>query len=206
MMINNEILFPYLNNNDKYQKLKIDQESVKYITTRTQSEIIMNIILKHVKNSNLQTNKINITDMTAGVGGNTLAFGMIFAHVNAIEINYMRAYYLKHNVEIYELNNINVLNENAVTEIKNLKHDIIFIDPPWENYKYSNTIRLLLGNIKIEFLINLILNGFINISIPKFIVLKLPKNYDMNFFFKTVNFKNIAMYKTKKMLIIVITK
>lgn len=197
------ILFPY---QDKlmYNDLKIDSESISYISTCNQSRIITNIIKNIMKEYFLEPNEINITDMTAGVGGNTISFGLNFAHVNAIELDTMRTEYLRNNVSVYKLGNITIINGDSVYCIEDINHDVIFIDPPWGGfaYKSQDKIRLTLGNIELEDLINLIMTGTINKIIPKLVILKLPKNYDIEYLHHTIVADEINIQQLKKMFIV----
>ncbi len=200
------VLFPYLQDKLRYNDLKIDIESISYISTCNQSRIITNIIKNSMKEYFMNPEEISITDMTAGVGGNTICFGMTFGHVNAIELDNTRAKYLENNIGIYSLTNVDVINDDSVHCIKDLVHDVIFIDPPWGgfNYKSQDKIRLTLSDIELEDLVNLILAGTINNTIPKIIILKLPKNYDIEHLQNTVVADDINVQQLKKMLIVTI--
>jgi hypothetical protein len=122
-------------------------------------------------------------------------------------------------------------NENSMIK---LNPHVIFIDPPWggADYKNSDTLTLKLGDITIEDLINNIINKFSNyyenllesIIEPsertkiilnnynnKLIVLKLPKNYDIEYFYTYLKSINVKHYNVKtylyilnKMLIIIV--
>jgi len=94
-----ERLFPYINN---ISKLKIDDDSINYISIRDDANIITIIIQQHLNNFNLSSTNIVITDATAGVGGNTLSFANNFEYVNAIEINKLRCDYLRNNIDTYQ--------------------------------------------------------------------------------------------------------
>jgi 16S rRNA G966 N2-methylase RsmD len=188
MIIKYEILFPELTNRDLYKCLQIDDDSVHLISTRIQSRSILDLILKFLKSHHLHSKKLVLTDMTAGVGGNTIMFGKYFEKVNAIEIDKLRYNYLKNNCNVYNLNNICFFNNNSLDIIQNLESDIIFIDPPWNTCKLSNM------NMKemIEFLFEKQKNKL------KIIVIKLPLDYSIGQI-PNVELKYIYL---KKMLII----
>lgn len=229
--INNKItrIFPIFKDQSLYLKLKIDDESLNFITIREVAELITKISCHHLIKYNLNPQKIKIVDYTAGVGGNTLSFSKYFNHVYAIEISELRANYLLNNIELYKFKNITVINDSALNYQNNLliEHDIniIFIDPPWGGAEYKNVdlLKLCLDDIPIEEIIldyiskfyifykinNYKYNNYNN----KFIVIKLPKNYDIIHFYNTIkkqndNHKkyhiNIYLYILNKMLIIVI--
>ena len=221
-----------------YGKLKIDDDSFSYITIREIAELISKIISYHLLQFNINPQKSTIIDYTSGVGGNVLSFSKYFLHVYAIEISALRAEYLKNNIDVYGFKNIHVINESAIdyneNSIVKLNPNVIFIDPPWggADYKNSDVLTLKLGDVSIEDLIKNIIdkfsiyyNNFLeNIKEPnerikitlnnynnKLIVLKLPKNYDIEYFYKYI--KNINskyyllrtyLYILNKMLIIVV--
>jgi 16S rRNA G966 N2-methylase RsmD len=238
--INNRIarIFPQMKIFTNYGKLKIDDDSFSYITIREIAELISKIISYHLLQFNINPQKSTIIDYTSGVGGNVLSFSKYFLHVHAIEISVIRAEYLKNNIDVYGYKNIHVINESAIdyneNSIVKLNPNVIFIDPPWggADYKNLDVLTLKLGDVAIEDLIKNIIekfsiyyNNFLeNIKEPnerikitlnnynnKLIVLKLPKNYDIEYFYKYI--KNINskyyllrtyLYILNKMLIIVV--
>jgi 16S rRNA G966 N2-methylase RsmD len=197
-------LFPYLEENTLFKDLKIDYDSIYYITTRDASVEICNIIINYLRKMNIQSSELVITDMTAGVGGNTLLFGKYFKYINAIEIDYIRCSYLKHNVKVYGYDNINIYHGNCLDYvIKNdfLNQDIIFIDPPWggKNYKSIDKINISID----EYTLEDICNHLIKNSLAKLIVLKLPKNYNFEQLESQISFP-IEYYELKKMILVLI--
>jgi len=211
-------LFPYLNDKDQATKLLIDNESIYYISIREYADKISNIIKCHLKEikfmvtkfisePELNLNNIIVTDMTAGVGGNTISFGMHFKYVYAIELDSVRASYLKNNVDIYKLKNINIINNDSLKIIANIPdHNVIFIDPPWggKNYKDYDNLKLTISNISLEQICREIMDPTIMKKVPEIIILKLPKNYDIVYLYKKLINKKIYYYDLKKMVVIVI--
>lgn len=196
-------LFPYIGSKEKATRLQIDNESLCYISLREHAESITKIILNHVKLLNLGSAKnLTITDATAGVGGNTLSFASTFKSVNAIELDKDRALMLRNNVDVYEYNNVIVINDDCVNILKDINSHIVFIDPPWggSDYKNFKTLRLTLSGVSIEKLINRVLKR----DLPKIIVLKLPKNYDINYLYQKINSDTIFFHDLKRMFILVI--
>lgn len=200
-------LFPMPPNN-KYHNLKIDNESVTFITIPQDSNTISTIINTMIPDYIFRQD-ITIFDCTAGVGGDTISFGKIFGIVIATEINKKRSNMLINNLYTYNLYNVSVFNDDCVNVIKKINFiDIIYIDPPWggKNYKYQNNLRLKISDYYIDEFINLIINKEISItkSDVKMIVLKLPKNYDIRDLYDRT--KNITvqmyLYELKKMFII----
>jgi 16S rRNA G966 N2-methylase RsmD len=234
--INNKIarVFPILKNSSQYTKLQIDEESFSFITIREIAELISKIICNHLLKYNLNPQKIKIVDYTAGVGGNVLSFSKYFNQVYAIEICKNRSEYLENNINVYGYKNISVINDSAITYQENrlIQDDInaIFIDPPWggNDYKNIDNLQLKLDDTTIEELISdifkkysdhylkispaTIKNNFIdyNNMNNKLIILKLPKNYDIENLYnhiKKIKYPNFLIYTylyiLNKMLIVV---
>jgi predicted RNA methylase len=232
--INNKIarIFPVLKNFNNFSKIKIDEDSFSYITIREIAEIISKIICYHLLEHNLNPQKSLIVDYTSGVGGNVLSFGKFFKTVYAIELDESRAEFLKNNIGVYGFKNINVINECAIefndNEMLNINPNVIFVDPPWggSNYKNNENLTLSLGKIQLEELVIDIVKKFsekyikiVNLNPKeknnnynnKFIILKLPKNYNIEYFYKYVksnnNFVNynicMYLYILNKMIVIV---
>ena len=202
-------LFPYLDDKEKATKLKIDEESIHYISIREYADKITEIIKYYLVQLDIEPIDATITDATAGVGGNTISFGMNFKKVNAIEMDETRSTYLKNNIDIYNLNNIDIYNNDSTKILPNLdEHDVIFIDPPWggKKYKEYDFLRLSLSGISIEMLCNGMMNDKIMKKTPSIVVFKLPINYDIKYLYENVNSDTIYYHNLKKMSLIVIVK
>lgn len=61
-------LFPYLKDKTKGNSLKIDDESIYYISFREHAQQITNIIMGYLSKLNINNSDAVITDATAGVG------------------------------------------------------------------------------------------------------------------------------------------
>ena len=232
--INNKIarIFPVLKNFNNFSKIKIDEDSFCYITIREIAEIISKIICYHLLEYNLNPQKSTIIDYTAGVGGNILSFGKYFKSIYAIEIDELRADYLKNNIGVYGYKNITVVNKCAIEfnniDLITLNPNVVFVDPPWggSNYKNNENLTLSLGNVQMEELVVDIVKKFSehytkivelnpkeknNNYNNKFIILKLPKNYNIEHFYNHIksnnNFPNynicLYLYILNKMIVIV---
>ncbi len=238
--INNRIarVFPQMKNFANFGKIKIDDDSFKFITVREIAEIISKIISHHLLQFNINSQKSTIIDYTAGVGGNVLSFSKYFGQVYGIEISELRAEYLKNNVDVYGYKNIHVINESAIefntNKMIQINPSVIFIDPPWGGalYKNHDMLTLKLGEIEIENLILDIVERFsdyyrnllsgitelherqkitFNNTTNKLIVLKLPKNYDIEYLYNYIKNINSSYYILKsylyilnKMLIVIV--
>jgi 16S rRNA G966 N2-methylase RsmD len=197
-MSDNKFYFPKLLDDNDYDKLQIDFIGKYSITIPKIADIITDIIYKLFNN-----NDIVITDCTAGVGGNIFSFANKFKYVNAIELDKSRFNMLENNINVYNLKNVSCFNINCLDIIFTLQQDVIFIDPPWggKEYKSEYNIKLYLGNISIEQVTNMLLNN----KVCKYVVLKLPLNYDINNIKNIINEeKKIIIHKLNKMLIIII--
>lgn len=198
-------LFPYLDKVEDAKKLKIDHESLYYISIREQAEEITNIIKNYINKIEIDKKNIIITDATAGVGGNTISFAKSFKKVNAIEINKKRCEYLENNMKIYNLKNINIINDNCIKYINKIEQDIVYIDPPWGGRIYKNyeKLTLKLSNMEIEDICNNLFDEKYTKHIPKMIILKLPLNYNKIYIKQKVK-GYIYIHELKKMMIMII--
>jgi hypothetical protein len=170
--IDKKILFPPINSS-LISFLKIDYASKIYISEYKISSQITNIILSYLKDEK----KIIVTDATAGVGGNSLTFGLYVWHVNSVEIDYQRSMYLGQNAHLYHLDNLTVYYYDYLEIMNKLIQDVIFLDPPWggSEYKFKKNVRCLLSEIPIEDLCLKLREK------TKLIALKLPLNYDLDY-------------------------
>lgn len=229
-IIKNKIMriFPILKNTVNYNNLLIDDESFSFITIREIAHLTSKIICNHLSKHNINPQKVSIADYCAGVGGNVISFSKFFNHVYAIEINKTRSEYLLNNIGVYNCKNVSVINKSSIDYnqictdnnhcIYNDNPVVIFIDPPWGGIDYKNTeiLKIKLGNMLVEELVMDIFDKF-TVLIDKyndyenrFIVLKLPKNFDIESFYNyTTNYKkynyftNLYLYILNKMIIIV---
>ena len=230
-IIKNKIMriFPILKNTVNYNNLLIDDESFSFITIREIAHLTSKIICNHLSKHNINPQKVSIADYCAGVGGNVISFSKFFNHVYAIEINKTRSEYLLNNIGIYNCKNVSVINKSSIdynqicTDNKQCIYNdnpvIIFIDPPWGGNDYKNTdiLKIKLDDMFIEELVMDIFDKF-TVLIDKyndyenrFIVLKLPKNFDIESFYNYITnykkkynyFTNLYLYILNKMIIIV---
>jgi 16S rRNA G966 N2-methylase RsmD len=202
-------LFPKLDK-EKYKLLKIDTESISYITTPNSAKQITQIIKSYFNKQKLTPN--TIIDCTACVGGDSISFANTFNKVFSIEIDKNRYEMLINNINIYELSNISVFNCNCLEQLKKLSNSfiqVVYFDPPWggSDYKISTNLRLSIGTESIEKItVDLITRKYLK-KPPIFIIFKLPKNYDIHYFFIKVTIKKeikIYLHELKKINIIIV--
>lgn len=202
-----ERLFPKLSKN-KYKLLQIDQESISYITTPNTAKEISTIISQYAKINNITIR--TIVDCTACIGGDTLALSKISDKVISVEIDKKRCNMLKNNIDVYCLNNVIVINDDCINALGKIEDiTVAYFDPPWggKGYKKSRLLTLDLSNVHIEDITRNLLDGKYNKNIPKMLVFKLPKNYDIENFYTKVNIKEdvvIYLHQLKKLNIIIV--
>ena len=182
-----------------------------YSTPVNDSVKILKIINIHCELKKMDIKNITIVDATGGGGSDSIYFGQNVRNVISIEIN--KEYYkiLTNNVSCYNLDNIVTISGNSLEIIPKINYfDIIYIDPPWGGKEYKNKEKLSLkfGNTSLENSIVSFFNLSVMTIIPKFIVVKLPINYDLKKMFNVLNIHNleIYLYTLKKKNIIVINQ
>jgi 16S rRNA G966 N2-methylase RsmD len=177
-------IFP---NCDLNNELKYDIEGLWSITLPQEATIISKLIQSDIGYDS------KIVDATAGIGGNTISFANYFKNVTAIEIQRSRFDILSNNINYYKINNIELINDSCLNHL-NGNYDGIYFDPPWggPNYKNTSKIKIKLGDLTLEEIINIIKENN-----NKFIFFKLPINYDLNEFncfnYKIDKIKNYQM-------------
>jgi predicted RNA methylase len=165
-----------------YSKLIITDEGKYSITKRKDGDKLMEIIRKELKTTEDKT----ITDLTGCVGGDTILFGLNFREVYSIEYNNKNYKALENNVKkVYNLENVKLFYGDS-TKIYNWETDVLYLDPPWGgiNYKEKKKIDLYLGDIRVDNFLNEILERE---NRPKYIFIKLPRNYNFSRLYKIKN-------------------
>ena len=184
--------------NINYRNLRLTNIGKYSISNNFDNKQVLNIIKDTIKP--LNTNDLIITDANGNVGGDTILFGMNFKKVNSIEIDSLHCEILKNNINVYDLKNINIICDDYIKIKDNLKQDIIYFDPPWggPDYKYKKTIDLFLSKINIIDITNKLINS------TKYIVIKVPKNYNFKNLKKKSKFKYIIKYEIIRYNIIIL--
>ncbi len=94
---------------------------------------------------------------------------------------------------------------------KTSNHNVVYADPPWETegrpYKSYTDIKLMFGDIPLEEFVNKLLDPDLNLCCPKLIVLKLPRNYDYEYFISEVHVEphQIIIEEVNKINIVIVT-
>jgi hypothetical protein len=155
-----------------YAKLQMTSEGEYSMTKRADGKKILQKMISVMGS----TQDKHITDLTGNVGGDTILFGLNFAHVDSIEYNQENFDVLKHNVKLYKLNNVN-LHFGDSTKIYKWHTDVLYLDPPWGGPEYKTKVNmdLFLGTIRIDNFLKKIIRKTWK---PSYIFIKLPRNYN----------------------------
>jgi 16S rRNA G966 N2-methylase RsmD len=212
-VINNHILkhiFPYIKNKALMNYLRIDDDSVHYISSKNVAEKITYIISMHLNKLNILNENAIITDATAGVGGDTISFCKMFKYVYAIELNKLRYDYLNNNLNVYGISNVILFNQDFLNILPQIEdHNAIFIDPPWGGCGYQKINKLRIKISEIMDLEDICLECLFGLNMKKtvdLIALKLPNNYDIHYLYKKMVDCNIYLYQLDKMIVLIIEK
>ena len=173
--------------NVNYKKLQISNIGRYSMSKPRSAQIISKIIKKYTHGG-----EITITDATANMGGNTISFGKYFNKVNAVEILDFHCKILKNNLKQFNLlEKVTVYCNNYLDVMHDLKQDVIFFDPPWggKDYSKNKQMNLYLNNIDIVDISNEVYKK------TKIILIKVPKNFNINKFTTDSKFKNIDIIK-----------
>ena len=162
-----------------------------------------------------------------GISSNVLSFSNYFYEIVAIELSNIRTIYLKNNIGVYNFTNIKTLNKSSIeynenNEVVEYAPNVIFIDVPWGDMwlKTIENYRINFGDMELEQFILKVFDKFYlmhenNVKYNNYnnrlLVLKLPKNYDIEYFYNSIKeYKNDIyfiisyIYILQKMLLIVI--
>jgi hypothetical protein len=191
-------------------KILADEETITFITKPQDTKQICSIVQSYI-NKYISHEKAVIIDATACIGGDTIAFSKCFHNVISIEMDKQRYEYLKNNINVYKLQNVQHIHGNCIDVINKLPYfDIIYFDPPWggKDYKEHINLRLSICDIPIE---NLVLDFFDankSLCIPKLVVMKLPLNYDLKYITQIIGVDeyNIYLNKLHKFFIITVER
>lgn len=164
-------------------QLQLDSVSLYSVTEDSVADRMTNILAGWISPDSV------ITDATACVGGNAISFARKFAHVNAVELTHSRCDMLRHNAGILGVSEkISVYEGDYIDLHKNLKQDVVFLDPPWggPDYKRARKLDLYLGSVNIAKLTFNLLTWNMDADdddVPrrpaaKLVALKLPYNYN----------------------------
>jgi hypothetical protein len=194
--INFSKIFPHKEGVDR-NKLMMTDIGFYSITPAFDADNMVDLIAKHISKP---LDKLIITESNGGLGGNTLAFAKKFQLVNTAEYSNLHCDILRHNIGLYGYDNVKIYCTSYLNVFEKLDQDIVFMDPPWfgPGYKYVKKLYLYIGEYLIEDIINIIKSKI------KLLVLKVPFNYDINYFKKKVAHKNLVIYKIKNYQMLIV--
>ena len=161
--------------------IQMDETASYSVTEMNLANETSIFILQQIFEQGLATiTDATITDATACIGGNTFSFSKYFAHVNSVEIDPMRAEFLRNNLKLLcPTNNVEVFVGDYIDIQNSLKQDVVFIDPPWgSKYFEKKKLSLFLSN-KPLVKVCCDLRGQTSL-----IVIKVPWNFDFKTFQK----------------------
>jgi len=190
-----ESLFPHKKGVDQ-SKLQMPGYMGAMATPHLQSLVTIEYIERFMKDIyNKKLSDLTITDATAGIGGDSINFGMYFNDVNSVEISKENCLALKNNIKQFKLDNVEVTCNDYNNVCEKLEQDVIFIDAPWGlDYKEHNKMKLYLGKLELVYFVNLLIKN------TDLIVLKVPNNYDFMHFFKKLRRSVTATVKSMSVL------
>lgn len=131
----------------KYQSLKLKQPPINITRSTTDKirESVFNILQNDIPNS-------IILDGFAGSGAMSIeAISRGATKAIMIEKNKIAFSIINENLEKLKINNVIVINGNLINYLKNKKNiqfDLIFLDPPYKEYKILNESLALIENKK----------------------------------------------------------
>jgi 16S rRNA G966 N2-methylase RsmD len=180
---------------DVLKKLRCTDVSLYSVTPYDQSVYTAGLLLHYYTKDELKN--MLLTDASACIGGNTWSFARLVKQVTAIEINPLHAEILKNNLTTLHASNVNVIQadftevllNNASNNTDNnteIKQDILFLDPPWGgiDYKSKKTLELSTVIEGASYTQAELIEKYLHDK-ASLIMLKIPKNYDLDSFEKT---------------------
>ncbi len=193
------VLFPKETGVDR-RKLQFTKVSVFSITRPEKILEIKKIITNFLEGENKSSEKLIITDATANVGGDTISFATYFKSVNAVEIDKTTFEMLNNNIDVYKRKNVKTFNNDYTTIMNKLKQDVVYIDSPWGGPKYKDARNITLD------LSGIPLHNIVNNVDCKYVILKVPKNYNLISFLKLIRYEKVHFNHLRNMIIVCIKK
>lgn len=171
-------------------QLRFTNVSLFSTTPYDQAEYTTKLLTRYFDESEFP--KLIITDGNSCIGGNTQSFAQVFGKVNAIELNSIHMECLQNNMSVLGHKNIEYHEGNIMDFIDSLKAHVLFLDPPWGGVDYKTKAVSLYytdSNGK-QHTMNDIINGKAGL-LNKIIMLKAPKNFDIETVKKETLFKYV---------------
>jgi hypothetical protein len=191
-------VFPHKDDVD-YTKLKMTPEGLYSITRRRDGEKMIGFLQSRIPD----ISKLSITDATACIGGDTLLFSLYFKKVDSIEWKHDNITVLRNNIDVFRATNVTV-HEGDSTKIFKWKTDVLYIDPPWggPNYYRIQQLDLFIGSHRIDAWIEDLLKRD---NSPKYVILKLPTNYNFSRLQFLPNVHIMHTYMIRRFVVVLLT-
>lgn len=170
-----------------FKNLQLSNIGAYSITDPETAQLISDIIKKF-----FDTTNITVTDANANMGGNSINFAQNFTKVNSVEIIKKHCDILENNLRQYNLlNKVNIVCDDYLDVMMNLKQDVVFFDPPWggKNYKKVHNLNLKLDDINIIDIINAIKR------VTQIVILRVPFNFDILGLLRKIDYERINIFK-----------
>lgn len=141
----------------------------------------------------------HIIDANAHVGCDSINFAKIFpnSHITCIEIDSKAIDALKLNVKTIDETRFDIVQHDCLSYIRSnqIYADIYYFDPPWGGYNYIKVDQfdLYLGDENIYEIINFCIKN----GLTRNIILKIPRNFNIEYFASNVD-ANISQYEICK--------
>ena len=146
-----------------------------------------------------------VTDGTACIGGNTVAFAREFNSIQSVEIDINRCRMLRSNLRLLlsarQLNRVRVCCADYTEVFSTFTQDIVFLDPPWGGkcYKHKKKVQLRLGHMQLTELCGNLLPHC------RYVVVKVPTNFDVDNIARTLK-RSVRVVKiAEKVLLVVLS-
>jgi 16S rRNA G966 N2-methylase RsmD len=141
-----------------------------------------------------------ITEGTACVGGNVMAFSQHFATVHAVEKDVTRFKMLENNTQVIGAHNVKCHNADYTAMKHDLSQDIVFLDPPWGgvDYKYQNAVDLFMSDVPLADICNDVSERTLYVAI------KVPQNFNLGPFKSAITACRVEEHRMHKMLMLVL--
>lgn len=177
------------------KNFSINDEYKSYITNPYASEQSLYCMLNFINTfqKTKDFSKMTLTEGTSGVGGDSINFCKTFKHVNLFEYNDVAFDMLTNNINKFcTNNNIIMYNQSYTQKWKELKQDVIIIDPPWggPSYKFIDHVQLKYGEYDFFDFINLLAKK----KASDYIFSKIPLNTDFKKFKYSSRSKMYVIY------------
>jgi 16S rRNA G966 N2-methylase RsmD/DNA-directed RNA polymerase subunit L len=189
--------------------LKLQSTSIaEFSVTLGNAKKVLEEILENIEDRQ----NINVFEGFACIGSDTSLLSKLFKNVISVELDNINYQVLMHNISVMKLQNVELIKGDTTKIIKEKLMetvDLVYYDPPWLNsdldikdYKKEENLRIKLGETSLEEMINIIP------SHVKYILLKLPPNYDFDYIETTLDerFTHIPVRQPKSFVKFVLLK